>query len=552
MAVVATALGRILADLGVRHAFGVVGGGNILLTAGLTGAGISYVPARHEGGAMAMADAYHRATGHVAICTTSHGPGLTNIATALAEAAKHGSGALVICGDAPSHGLRPHDIDQTAFVGSVPAPVLRIADHQTALRTAVDALELARSASQPVVLCVPNDMISVEVSEHTPALRPSATNVVPLAPAGLDAVLAALTRARSPLLLAGVGAWRSGADKILIELGERIGALYATTTMASGMFSSNRWSLGVFGGFAAPRAAAIIGAADLVIAFGASLDPFTLHHGKLLHPDAVLVQIGIAGERANDRVTLTVTGDASAAADALLTAVNARGLPPSSWRDEVTDDIATAGWEHESYDDAGTDDRIDPRTLTAALAEILPQDRTVVLDGGQFIEWPSRYLPVPEPSAMVFMGAAFQTIGLGFAGAVGAAVGRPDRLVVAALGDGGALMGLPELETLIRTGRSALVVVYDDAAYGFEVHMYGPQGADLRTAAFSDTDFAGIARSLGATAVTVRRVSDLWSVRSWLAKGRPGTLLLDCKVVPQVVAGFLSDLIAGKASTEPE
>ncbi|MDM4719669.1 thiamine pyrophosphate-binding protein [Micromonospora sp. WMMA1363] len=545
MAVLATAVGRTLADLGVRHAFGVVGGGNILLTAGLTGAGISYVPARHEGGAMAMADAYHRTTGQVAICTTSHGPGLTNIATALTEATKHGSGALVICGDAPSLGLRSHDIDQPAFVGSIPAPVLRTADRATALRTTVDALDLARTTSRPVVLCVPNDMVSAEVSGQAPVIYPAASSVVPVVPADLDAVLDALAKARCPLLLAGLGAWRSGAGKVLVELGERIGALYATTTMASGLFAGSRWSLGVFGGFAAPRAAAIIGSADLVIAFGASLDAFTLHHDKLLHPDAVLAQIDLADDRAIDRVSLSVTADASAAAEALLNAVNARGLPPSTWRDELADAIARAGWEHESYDDAGTDSRIDPRTLTAALAGVLPQERTVVLDGGHFIEWPSRYLPVPEPSAMVFMGAAFQTIGLGFAGAVGAAVGRPDRLTVAALGDGGALMGLPELETLVRTGASALVVVYDDAAYGFEVHMYGPKGADLRTAAFGDTDFAGIARSLGATAVTVRRIADLWIVRTWLARGCPGTLFLDCKVVPQVVARFLSDLIAG-------
>ena len=125
------------------------------------------------------------------------------------------------------------------------------------------------------------------------------------------------------------------------------------------------------------------------------------------------------------------------------------------------------------------------------------------------------YWPAADPSALVFTGAAFQTIGLGFAGAVGAAVGRTERTTVVALGDGGALMGLPELETLIRVSRSALVVIFNDAAYGAEVHMYRPLVTDTSPATFGDTDFAAVARSLGAKAATVRTVADLAGLRAW-------------------------------------
>jgi thiamine pyrophosphate-dependent acetolactate synthase large subunit-like protein len=225
--------------------------------------------------------------------------------------------------------------------------------------------------------------------------------------------------------------------------------------------------------------------------------------------------------------------------------VDARALPVSSWRAEVEHRLAHVGWAHQRHTDASTADRIDPRTLTSALAGLLPAERTVVYDGGHFIGWPSMYWPVPDPAAMVFMGGAFQAIGLGFAGAVGAAAGRADRLTVVALGDGGSLMGLPELETLIRAGVPALVVIYDDAAYGFEVHMYRPQGADPATASFGDTDFAGLASALGAEAATVRHTGDLDVVRTWLGRGAPGTLVLDCKVVADVVAPYLADLLAG-------
>ncbi|WP_020670890.1 thiamine pyrophosphate-binding protein [Amycolatopsis nigrescens] len=546
MTELAAAVAEELASGGVRQAFGVVGGGNILAVARLTACGVRYVAARHEGGAMAMADAYHRATGDVAICTTSHGAGLTNTATGLAEAVKHGSAVLLLCGDGPVAGLRPSDVDQAAFAASLGAEMLRVTTVDTARTTAADALRLARSGVGPVVLCLPSDLLTAPVPAG-PALpveqevleRPEKLSV------DLDPVLDLLAAARRPLLLAGLGAWRSGAGKAMADLAERTGALLTTTVMANGLFAGNRWSLGVCGGFASPAAAELIGEADLVLAFGAGLDVFTLHGGRLIDPAAAVVRVDIAPRAAVPRIDLDLAADASAVASALLDGVNARGSAASAWREEAETRLARVAWAHQPHVDAGTEDRIDPRTLTAELADLLPAERTVVLDGGHFIGWPSMYWPVPDPAAMLFMGGAFQSIGLGFAGAVGAAAGRADRLTVVAVGDGGALMGLPELETLVRTGLPALVVVYDDASYGFEVHMYHPRGADLSTAAFADTDFAGLARSFGAEAATVRGVADLDVVRAWLAAGRRGTLVLDCKIVRNVVAPFLADLIAG-------
>jgi thiamine pyrophosphate-dependent acetolactate synthase large subunit-like protein len=226
----------------------------------------------------------------------------------------------------------------------------------------------------------------------------------------------------------------------------------------------------------------------------------------------------------------------------LLDGVRDRRLTVSGWRDQVAADLAQAGWEHEPYDDASTDSRIDPRSLSLALAGLLPTQRTLVMDGGHFVGWPAMYWPAADPSALVFTGAAFQTIGLGFAGAVGAAVGRADRTTVVALGDGGALMGLPELETLIRVSRSALVVIFNDSAYGAEVHLYRSLLTDTSPATFADTDFAAVARSFGAQAATVRTIADLAGLRAWREAGCHGTYLLDCKVVPDVVAKYLSDL----------
>ncbi|HEV2257581.1 MAG TPA: thiamine pyrophosphate-binding protein [Streptosporangiaceae bacterium] len=550
MAKLATMVGQVLADEGIRVAFGVVGNGNFLAVAGLMAGGARYVAARHEGGAIAMADAYYRATGDVAVCTTTYGPGLTNAATGLAEAVKHRSGVLLLSGDQPTSGPRPIDIDQGAFAAALGARTVRVTDPATVRGTVARALELARGGPRLVVLSLPANLLGADVADQPdrracpgvtrtrpgPSLRP-----VPAA-CQIDAALDVLASARHPLLLAGLGAYRSGAAQPIAALADRLGALLTTTVMVDGLYRDSPWCLGICGGFASPRAARIIGDADAIVAFGASLNDFTLHGGMLLDPGAMLVQVDLHAAPTVSRVDLCVTGDAAQTASILLDGVRARGLVASSWRDEVAADIGLASWEHEPYNDASTVSRIDPRSLSLALAGLLPAKRTLVMDGGHFVGWPAMYWPSADPSALVFTGAAFQTIGLGFAGAVGAAVGRTDRTTVVALGDGGALMGLPELETLIRVSRSALVVIFNDAAYGAEVHMYRPLVTDTSPATFGDTDFAAVARSFGARSATVRTVADLAGLRAWREAGCQGTYLVDCKVVPDVVAKYLSDL----------
>jgi thiamine pyrophosphate-dependent acetolactate synthase large subunit-like protein len=158
--------------------------------------------------------------------------------------------------------------------------------------------------------------------------------------------------------------------------------------------------------------------------------------------------------------------------------------------------------------------------------------------------YPSMYLRVPDAQGFVFT-QAFQAVGLGLASAIGAAIARPDRLTVAALGDGGAMMALPELETVARLGLRMLIVVYNDSAYGAEVHHFRPHGHPLELVQFPDVDFAALARAAGLEGAIIRQRSDLEIVRAWHAgPGVPG-LLLDAKVIPTVVAEWLEEAFRG-------
>lgn len=196
------------------------------------------------------------------------------------------------------------------------------------------------------------------------------------------------------------------------------------------------------------------------------------------------------------------------------------------------------------YDDLSTGGRIDPRTLTIGLDDLLPQERLVSVDSGNFMGYPSMFLTVPDGSAFCFT-QAYQSIGLGLATAIGAAVARPDRLAVAALGDGGALMGVAELETVVRLGLPMVVVVYDDEGYGAEVHHFGPHGFPLGAVTFPPADIAAIARGFGFEAVTVRREEDLSGVAAWLKGPRDKPLLVHAKVTADRPSWWLEEAFRG-------
>src|SRR3954452_13167257 len=102
----AEAVGSTLAALGVRDAFGVLGSGNFVASQALHAAGAAFHHARHEGGAIAMADGYARVSGRVGVCSVHQGPGFTNALTGLTEAAKSRTPMLVLAGEAPRAAIR--------------------------------------------------------------------------------------------------------------------------------------------------------------------------------------------------------------------------------------------------------------------------------------------------------------------------------------------------------------------------------------------------------------------------------------------------------------
>jgi thiamine pyrophosphate-dependent acetolactate synthase large subunit-like protein len=545
---VAEAVGRALAGLGVDTAFGVVGSGNFHLTNAMVAAGVRFVAARHECGAAVMADAYARTSGRLGVLSVHQGPGVTNALTGVAEAAKSRTPMVVLAPDTGAAGARSNfRLDQAALVAGIGAVYERAATPDSAVDDAVRAVRRARAERRTVVLGLPLDVQAGEASDREPAVLPPEPAIAP-APESVAGLAELLVSARRPVFIAGRGARGTGAAPALVDLADRCGALLATSAVAKGLFNGNPWYLDVSGGFASPLAAELITDADLVVAWGCALNMWTTRHGRLLGPQATVAQVDIDADAlgANPRVRFAVLAEATATARAVDAELARRGYRGNGYRDvKLRERIATeVRWRDIGYADESTADRIDPRTLSIRLDDLLPAERVVAIDSGNFMGYPSMYLSVPDAAGFCFT-QAFQSIGLGLATAIGAAVARPDRLPVAALGDGGFLMGVAELETVARLGLPMVIVVYDDSAYGAEVHHFGPDGYPLDTVTFPDTDLAAIARGFGLDGVTVRGPNELQPVREWLDGPRSRALLIDAKVVASHGSWWLEEAFRG-------
>ncbi len=561
------------------HAFGLMGNGNAHLIDALTKRGMPFSEVRHEVATVASADAFTRVSGKLAIATSTYGAGFTNTLTALAEAAQARTPLLLVVGDAPSTGPRPWDIDQelAAAALGVRTYVVGVDDVDYVVDRAVKAALRRRS---PVVIAIPYDQVTAAVPEpvdqgidlNDPStMRDLAAATLPsagarshraAAPASyrpateatsteLTTAVQTLVSAERPVVLAGRGAWISGAAPQLATIADQLGALTASTALGRGIFAKQEFDLGITGGFGQEAAMQVFAGADAVLVVGASLNQFTMRFGELFGEGTKVVRVDIdqvAPPKTVHHIDYQVLrGDAVDVLTSLSDGIAAAQDAPGTWREQVAG--LEPGGSLRALDEGSraesglcADGRLDPRAVAARLAEMLPEDRHVTSDGGHFIGWANMFWPVASPDRMIMVGTAFQSIGLGFSTVAGVAAAAPESTVVLSTGDGGGLMAIADLETTIRTTKSCVVVVWNDGSYGAEVHLYGVMGLDEAPMRIPDVNFAGVAAALGATGVSVRSLADLDALDAWREAGAQGTILLDCRISNSVVAPYQREI----------
>lgn len=568
-----TTVSDAVADVTARNTdilFGLMGNGNAFYVSSLTSRGFRYVSARHEAGVVAMADAYHRASGKVATASVTYGAGFTNSLTALVEATKARIPMVLVVGGVPLSGARSWDIDQDAVAAGLGVESFTVGV-ENAYELSEQAYMTAVSGRRPVILAIPYDIAAVPVGRTLPGETGWRDDVVAAAsPAvetardgaiisgvkwattgtALEEIAKLLIGSKRPLLIAGRGAVVAQASTELRSLGDTLGALFATSAMARNVFDSP-WDLGVAGGFARQAPVALMRSADVVLVAGASLNAFQTRYETLFGSDAVVIQVDELPDATSPLVTHFISGEVKSVTGQLREIVGTQlarqGLEQKEgqWRSVVPEVAAGLLVTDEAMAEFAPDGRLNPRAVAQSLNALLPRERTMVQDGGHFCGWMPMYCSAADPQGFIMVGTAFQTIGLGIPSAVGAAIARPDRLTVLVAGDGGALMALSDLATAVQHIQSGVMVVFNDAAYGAELHQYAVRGLDPEAMLIDEVDFSAIGRAMGATGAKMTSLADLEALRTWLSDGAKGLFVLDVSVSRVVVADYMEESMAG-------
>ena len=524
---------RALAAEGVDHLFMVPGGMNDAFMPPMTGTpGVRTVVAAFEGGAAFMADGWSRATGRVGVAFGIGGPGILNMATALASARSDRSTVLAVSGEVPvswegrggfqdatGPGLDDMVVLRTICQMSVRVESASMLDHQ--LR-ALLLHALARKA--PVHLSIPKDL---QTESQPGAWTPLPASVyVPSTVDGdaLDRLLGLFAPAEGEapanvVVIAGPGVRWSGVSGALVEFAERWDVPVATTLGAKGVMPEDHpLALGVFGygGSRWATEAVLDPSVDVLVVLGSGLsqrdtlqwDPAMLPRRAFVHVDTDPSLIGRlwASE-------IPVVGDSGVVLRALTDADGASGRGLESGREErrrFLAGIQAKGPMHYDVETRASDIvPLHPARVLASARKVFPRDTVAVIDSGAHRAFAAQHWPSYGPRDYL------STTNLGPMGAavplgIGSALARPDHPHVVITSDGCMLMHGMELHTAVREQVPMTLLVLDNRSYGniwYRAHTMGEGPGHLTD--IPNADWLAFGRSMGADGERVEHPHDL-------------------------------------------
>jgi len=547
------ALAEDIKALGIEAVFGLMSDDTAVFATSLDSSGVRFYGARHENAGIAMAEGYAAASGRLAVALIGRGPATANGLHAATYAARTGSPLLIMYGDAvAASGINSLGPDYKGFnaQGVLAAAGLRTftaTSPQTARQVFADAVAAAQRGAA-VTLHLPTNvqLAEIEVREgDRPAIPDYAPRRAQPRPQAIEAAASLLRASRRPVIVAGRGAHLAGAREALEGLAERIGALLVTSAKGKDLFRGSPWNLGIVGSFSHSAARRHIDQADCVLAVGAGLNFFTSSFGHSF-PAAPLIQVDVARAAIGrwHPADVAVVGDARLAAEQLRDALPERPAADKPFRADAVRKALAAFDLASDFEAAHTPRTVDPRSLAIELDKLLPANRRLVYDAGNFlIALP--YLSLATPGHLK-MTSEFASIGLGFGAALGVAKAHPGEPTVLVIGDGGFLMTMGELETVVREDLPMVIVLMNDCAYGAELHFLKARQLPVSKSVFPDVDFAPIAEAFGFQAATIRTLDDLRRLAPTL-RDPQGPILLDCKINAAVAAPFISEFAAFEA-----
>jgi 5-guanidino-2-oxopentanoate decarboxylase len=490
------AIAGLLEAYGVDTVFGIPGVHTLELYKGLAGSSMRHVLVRHEQGAGFMADGYARSSGHPGVCFVITGPGVTNVATAIGQAASDSVPMLVISSVNARDDLgkgrgRLHEIsDQRAVTEPLTAAshvAMEPEDVVAFFRQAFSSFASARP--RPVHLSVPLDVLDKPAGADwragAMAPRPTPDD------AAVNAARELLARAHWPVLLLGGGAVDIPQADI-VRLAETAGAAVVSTTAGKGIFpESHPLSLGAT--LSRPPAQAFLAGADLVMVIGSELSETDSWTDEPLQLGGAVVRVDIAEAQlaVNAEPALAIRSDAAAF-------VNALGDPESTLpKDRQMDRVAAVRQEISAGRGALARKHI--RVLDTIRA-VLPADGFVATDMTQIAYTGNTAFPVDLPRCW-FHPVGFGTLGYALPAAIGAKLADPQRPGVALAGDYGFQFTLPELGTATELALTLPVILWNNDGLGQIRDGMVAAGIPEIGVVAQNPDFQALAKAYGCSAV---------------------------------------------------
>ena len=520
---------------------------------------LRHVLARHEQGAIHMAEGYSKATGKVGVVLVTSGPGATNTITGIANAYMDSTPLVIITGQVPRKMIGTDAFQEVDTIG-ITRPCTK---YNYMVREAREIPAIVREAFYlagtgrpgPVLIDIPKDVTAdkapfVYPTElRLPGYRPSLKADQQQIEAALERVLAA----KRPVLYVGGGIIHSGASDELLKLAEALHIPVTPTLMGLGCFpSAHPLCLGMLGMHGTYCANMAVSGADLLLAIGVRFDDRVTGRLDTFARGAEIVHIDVddSSLSKNVRAHWAIVADAKSAMQQMLDALAAHAAPPSpqrldSWWKQIE------AWQVRAplvYLDSS--DKIKPQQLCEKLHRMTDGKAIIATDVGQHQMWIAQYYGFCGPRQSLTSGG-LGAMGYGFPAALGAQLAFPDRQIIAFVGDGGFQMTAQELATAVQYGANLKIIIMNNNSLGM-VRQWQEIFYDRNYSHVNmewTPDFVKLAEAYGATGLRARHPSELHSI---LEKGlsTPGVVVIDViveveeNVFPMVPpGGGISDMV---------
>jgi acetolactate synthase-1/2/3 large subunit len=545
----AEAVMRTLEALGVDTVFGYPGGAIMPAYDSLIGAEFRHVLVRHEQGAIHMAEGYAHATGRVGVCIVTSGPAATNLVTGLTDAMMDSIPILAITGQVASTAIGT-DAFQEADVTGITMPITK---HNELVRSAdrlVDAIKegfhIARTGRPgPVLIDLPKDILNAmldfdwDPDVDLPGYKPTVRGHGRM----LREAVELIGLAKRPVIYAGGGLVRAGADTELRAFAERLELPVVTTLMARGIIPDDHELAigmpGMHGHFPAIRA---LQEADLLVVLGARFDDRVTGRldafaplAKVIHVDVDPAEIG-----KNRHADVPVVGDLKVVLTQLLELLDQLEAKDgaASFTPETTEWRAHLGrtaQEHPLRCEQPDSGVLKPQTAIRAIYEQWGDEAVYVAGVGQHQMWASQLIPYSRGRQWINSGG-LGTMGFAVPAAIGAKVGLgPDVPVIAIDGDGCFQMTLQELATAVQHDIPVVFCVINNGFLGMVRQWQSLFYEDRLSQVMLPQalpDLVKLADAYGIPGFRVERVEELETVLAKAASITDMPVLIDFRVDP--------------------